>query len=119
MKAFLLAFASAIHGTLNGFDRIRFRGTQRHIVYPEGLDQLLWREKVLLKDFAAYATRTTERIWSEIESHAAKKGLGIHYVRTASQSKEELAARLAEQAGSPSYPPGHRIDRRWSVGCNW
>lgn len=99
MKSFLLAFASAIYGTLSGFDRVRFRGTQRHLVYPDGLDQLLWREKVLLKDFAAYATRTTERIRREIESHAAKRGVEIEYVRTASQSKEELAARLAEKAG--------------------
>ena len=99
MKSFLLAFASAIYGTLHGFDRIRFRGTQRHLVYPDGLDQLLWREKVLLKDFHAYATRTTERIWSEVESHAMKQGLGIHYVRTSSQSKEALAARLAKEAG--------------------
>ena len=39
-----LAFASAIYGTLSGFDRVGFRGTQRHLVYPAGLDQLLWRE---------------------------------------------------------------------------
>jgi hypothetical protein len=99
MKAFLLAFASAIHGVLSGFDRIRFRGTQRHLVYPDGLDQLLWREHVLLKNFAEYATATTHRIWNEIEGHAKKQGLAIHFVPSASQSKEDLAARLANEAG--------------------
>lgn len=52
MKTFLLAFRSLIHGSLSWFDRIRFCCTQRHRVYPPGLDQTLYREKILLRTIA-------------------------------------------------------------------
>lgn len=99
MTNFLAAFATIIYGTLSGFDRIRFRGTQRHLAYPNGLDNHLWNEKVLLKDFKEHATKTTERIWADIESHAKQQKLDIYYVRNASQSKEKLADQLAKKAG--------------------
>ena len=99
MTNFLAAFATIIYGTLSGFDRIRFRGTQRHLAYAEGLDNFLWKEDIKLKDFKDHATKATARIWADIESHAKQQKIDIEYVRTASQSKEKLAAQLAKKAG--------------------
>jgi hypothetical protein len=102
MRNFLATFAHGIYGTygtLSGFDRIRFRRLQRHLVYPAGLDDPLWKTNVILKDFKAHATHTTERIWHNIEQHAKQQKLDIHSVRNAWQSKEKLAAELARKAG--------------------
>jgi hypothetical protein len=97
MKNFLATFALGIYGTLSGFDRIRFRGLQRHLVYPKGLDDYLWKTNGILKDIKAHATHTTERIWHNIEQHAKQQKLDIHSVRNAWQSKEKLAAELARK----------------------
>ena len=68
------------------------RRTQRHIVYPNGLDQYLWtHHKVLLKDFKAFAEANTERIRRQIEANACQQGFPeIRYIRRSTISKPVL-----------------------------
>jgi hypothetical protein len=97
---FLTAFTLSCYAILHGFDRIRFRGTQRHLSYVQGLDQfLLHKAHVQLKDFADYAKSTSQRLCQGIEAQARHQGIEPHYVELSSTSKEEVAAELAQKAG--------------------
>ena len=62
MKTFVSRFGASIYGVLNGFDRIRFRGTQRLLASVQGLSRFLAFQGVLLKDFKSYVTGVTEQI---------------------------------------------------------
>jgi hypothetical protein len=99
MSVFLERFASAIHGVLNGFDRIRFRGTQRLLASVRGLTAYLAFHGVRLTEFKSYVTRVTDVIRRDVEAGAERAGIAIEYVNDASLSKEELAAELGRRAG--------------------
>jgi DNA-binding HxlR family transcriptional regulator len=97
---FLASFALCCYGILHGFDRIRFRGTQRYLAHVKGLDQFLHHiARVQLKDFADYSTSTSRRLCQGIEARARQQGIEPHYVEFSSTSKEKIAAKLAKKAG--------------------
>jgi hypothetical protein len=99
MLSFLSRFRSAIHGVLTGFDRIRFRGTQRGLSFTTSFDFFLRSIKVLLKDFHSYAPQVTDQIRHDIEEHAKALGHTIHYINDSTASKEKIATQIAAQEG--------------------
>jgi hypothetical protein len=102
MKTFLSRFSSSIYGVLSGFDRVRFRGTQRLLASVPGLTKFLAFKSVLLKDFKAYVTGVTDEIRQQVEAGATASGLKVIYVNDSQISKEELAAEEAKRAGRTS-----------------
>ena len=102
MRTFLERFGPSIHGVLSGFDRIRFRGTQRLLASARGLTAYLAFCGVRLTDFKSYVTGATEAIRREVEAGAQRAGIAIEYVNDSSLSKEELAAKLGQRAGQPT-----------------
>lgn len=74
MTSFLNRFASSIYGVLSGFDRIRFRGTQRLLASTRGLQAFLSHAGVLLKDFKPYVTTITDRIEGKRRRRLSKPG---------------------------------------------
>jgi len=99
MKVFLRRHANAVLGVLNGFDRVRFRGTKRLLANRGGMMSFLLQEGVLLKHFKEYALAATERIRQATARIAEAAGQGIHYVASPSASKEDLARGIAEKRG--------------------
>ena len=99
MKTFLHRFGQSIHGVLSGFDRIRFRGTQRLLASVAGLSSYLAFRGVLLKEFKPYVTGVTETIRQQVEAGAEAAGVKVEYVNDSSVSKEDRAAELAKRAG--------------------
>jgi hypothetical protein len=99
MKNFLRCFADSIHGVLNGFDRIRFRGTQRLIASVRGMKSFMAYHHLLLKEFKPYVTGITAEIRQQVEAGAAVAGMKVEYVNDSKVSKEELAAEIAKRAG--------------------
>jgi hypothetical protein len=99
MNTFVSRFAASIYGVLNGFDRIRFRGTQRLLASVEGLSRYLAFRGVLLKDFKPYVTHVTDEIRQQVERGAATAGRKIIYVNDSQASKEQLAAEEAKRVG--------------------
>jgi hypothetical protein len=99
MTTFLDRFAPSIHGVLSGFDRIRFRGTQRLLASVRGLSAFLAFHSVRLTEFKPYVTGVTDVIRREVEAGAERAGVAIEYVNDAALSKEELAVDLAKRAG--------------------
>jgi hypothetical protein len=97
MKRFLQRHAGQIKGVLNGFDRMRFRGTLRWLAYTDGMRGFLNRFGVLLKDFKSYVQNVTERISSATEQLAKAHGRSVIYLNSPKISKEEQARQIAQE----------------------
>jgi hypothetical protein len=99
MTTFLDRFSHSIHGVLSGFDRIRFRGTQRLLASTRGLAAYLAFVGVRLTEFKPYVTHVTDVIRREVEAGAERASVPIEYLNSSSLSKEALASDLAKRAG--------------------
>src|SRR5215207_9085516 len=95
--AFLNRFGSSIIGVLSGFDRLRLRGTLRHLFNPSVMEAYLNASRVLIKDFSSLAQDLTGRIKAAAYAAAEKAGRPFHYLRTSQISKEELARQIIAQ----------------------
>ena len=71
MERFLHRHADRVIGVLSGFDRILFRGTLRSLSYVQGMDKFLGSQRVLHKDFAAFAQRLSDQVKTQAEALAA------------------------------------------------
>ena len=99
MKAFLRLFAPLVLGVLWEFDRLRFRGSQRRLCYPEGVLSYFSRHSILLKDYRDFrAEETTRALCQAIETPAQKAGI-FQYLNNCEDSKEETALAMAEKHG--------------------
>lgn len=99
MNGFIQRHGSSVIGSLNGFDRVRLRGTLRWLCYAEGMGKYLSAMKVLLKDFKAYALSVTDRVRRATERIAETAGRPLEYLASPSISKEDTARRIAERDG--------------------
>jgi hypothetical protein len=86
-------------GALNGFDRLRFRGTLRWLCYGQGLSGYLTSIGVPLKQFKEYTQAITQRVRSSIEGVAQGAGRPIEYLEKPSIDKEAYVRRIAERDG--------------------
>jgi hypothetical protein len=98
LTSFVTRYAASLYGVLSGFDRIRFRGTQRLLASARGMAAFLGMQKIRLKDFATYVSGITDHIRDEVKTAANRAGVPVEYVNNSSLSKEELATNLAERA---------------------
>ncbi len=99
MRSFIQRHAGSVMGVLNGFDRLRFRGTKRLLAHAGGMMDFLFQERVLLKDFKAYALAATDQIRQATERIAGATGRAIRYLASSSQSKEALVQSIAAKEG--------------------
>lgn len=84
---------------LNGFDRVRFRGTLRWLAHCQGLGAFLWRSGVLLKSFKGYAEGVTQRICKSVEAWASASGRPVESLSSSRADKERRAMEIAERDG--------------------
>ena len=99
MERFLERHSDRITGTLEGFDRVLFRGTLRSIAYVKGMQIFLYSHHILMKDFGDYAQHLTQRIVEQAKSMAAKWERPYEYLTSSKDSKEELALQIAQRDG--------------------
>ena len=110
----------SVSGVLNGFDRVRIRGTLRWLCYPDGLGKHLSKMRVLLKDFKDYAQRFTDRVRQGIETMAQAAGRPIEYLARSAISTAPPSIRRARRRSSRarvSIAPmaaAARLDRAWT-----
>jgi hypothetical protein len=98
MKSFLQRFGSLVLGVLQGFDRLRFRGSKRQLCHVHGLASWLGHCRIWLKDYKAFAHDTTLTICRSIQGPAEEADLYL-YVNDSQTSKEEEALKLAARHG--------------------
>lgn len=99
MHPFLERHAADVYGMLNGFDRLRLRGTLRRIANVHGMGSFLAEQHVLLKDFGEYVEHVTTEVKRGTEAVAAAAGRPVLYLARPSDDKEALARSIAERDG--------------------
>lgn len=99
MQRFIQHHVNQVTGVLNGFDRLRFRGTLRFLAYTQGMFKFLCRIGVLLKNFKPFAQSITERVRDASERLAETHGRPLIYLDSPKVSKEETARQIAEKDG--------------------
>ena len=99
MHSFVQRHAEKVIGMLNGWDRIRLRGTLRWVASLEGMRRYLYAANVLLKDFKAYAQRATEEIRQATIRTADAAGRPTIYLNSSAIRKEDMAREIARSDG--------------------
>jgi hypothetical protein len=99
MQSFIQRHRDLVIGMLNGFDRLRFRGSKRLLCSVGGMYDYLWQVQVLLKDFKDYAMSLTEQLRQATVQMAEAAGRPLRYLASSSLIKEDLARDLADRDG--------------------
>ena len=100
--AFLNRCGDSITGVLSGFDRLRLRGTLRHLFQPTVMEAYLNACRVLIKDFGTFAQGLTARIKAAAYAAAEQVGRPFRYLPSSQTSKEALARQIARADGVSS-----------------
>jgi len=94
---FVSRYQSAIGGVLSGFDRVVFQGILQRLIRTLGMYYFLTDSGIRLLDFVSYAKSTTARIKRMAEIEAKELGRPLRYLRSASESKEDLAREVLRE----------------------
>jgi len=97
MNNFIRKYAGSVRGVLSGFDRLVLRGSLRSLAFQLGIMGYLWREQVLLKDFAKHAEQTTALLKEGSLATAHQLGREIRYLPSSQTSKEDVAREIARR----------------------
>ena len=100
--AFLNRFSHSLTGVLSGFDRLRLRGTLRHLFQPTVMEAYLNACRILIKDFGTFAQGLTARIKAAAYATAEQAGRPFRYLPSSQTSKEALARQIAREDGVTS-----------------
>jgi len=95
MPSFLTKFAGVVRGVLHGFDRLFFRASLRRLSQRFGMQNYLWAQRILYKDFAAHSEAVTARLEEASLRQAQQLGREIRYLNSAQVDKEEIARAIA------------------------
>jgi hypothetical protein len=104
MQQFIEKYRDEIMGVVSGFDRLVLRGSLRRLNYgwwdaglkalvASGMEQYLWTNKVLFKDYASYVKRISERL--KRESLRSFDQQQVRFLRNPATDKEALARQVA------------------------
>jgi hypothetical protein len=113
MQQFIEKYGSQILGTLTGWDRLILRGSLRRLSYgwwderlqafvAKGMEDYLWQNKVLFKDYAEYVKQASEHLKKESLAPFKQQDLPVVFLRSSSVDKDQLARRLAAERGIES-----------------
>lgn len=110
MQQFIDKYRDEIVGVLSGFDRLILRGSLRRLNYgwwdralsamvAKGMEQYLWQNRILFKDYAAHVKAISERVKKASLSRLLEQNRPVIFLRSASTDKEQLARSVAEADG--------------------
>ena len=78
---------------------MRFTGTLRWMAHVDGMGKFLNSQGVLLKNFGAYVEKISEQIKQYAHGVPEAKGRPVEYVASSSDSKEDIALKIAQRDG--------------------
>ncbi|HSB15624.1 MAG TPA: hypothetical protein VLE22_14290 [Bryobacteraceae bacterium] len=99
MHEFIARHEEKVIGTLSGFDRLVFRGTLRSISHRQGMEDYLWANQVLLKEFGPHVERVSRRLKEASLAEAEALGRPVKYLTSSQVSKEEMARGIVAKEG--------------------
>src|SRR6478672_432876 len=98
MKQFIEKYGSLTMGTLGCFDRLIFRG-HLDVSWARAMEGLLFRRKVLIKDFGRWVQEQSERVRLSAENLAHEANRPVIYLTGTSERKEDLVRKIAARDG--------------------
>jgi len=100
MNSFIQAHKSKVTGMINGWDRLRFRGTIRMLANVPGLWRFLrYTGRVLLKDFGKHAEELSQATRSQSLAVAEAQGRPVVHLQSPNVCKEEVAREIQKRDG--------------------
>lgn len=93
----MAAHGTDVTGVISGYDRLRLRGSLRHLYQPSFMFRYLCAAGVRLKDFAGFVSGLTNRVCAASAAFAQRCGRPLRYLESCVERKEDLARRLAER----------------------
>jgi hypothetical protein len=97
VESFLAQHGADVTGVISGYDRLRLRGSLRHLYQPSFMFRYLCSAGVRLKDFAGFVSGLTNRVCAASAAFAARCGRPLRYLESCVERKEDLARQLAER----------------------
>ena len=98
-NSFLAKFGDQISGFLQGFDRLRLRGTLRQLYCPTVMEAYLCAQDLKYRDFGKMAERSTQKLKAAAEGLAQRSLRPVVYLSSSGVRKEELAREIAQRDG--------------------
>ena len=99
MQEFIRRHEERVVGVLNGWDRIRFKGSQRMLCHVGGMMTYLSRAGVLLMRFGDFVVRKSTEMKTAIEQRANELGRPMIYLYSSQTNKEAIALEIAQRDG--------------------
>jgi hypothetical protein len=97
VEKFIAKHQPHVAGVLSGFDRLVVRGTLRRIAHAEGMNQYLWANDVLRKDFATHVESVSKAVRAASLAQTLAAGRPVEYLYSPEASKEDIARRIATE----------------------
>lgn len=97
MHQFIAKYRDQIQGVTAGFDRVVFRGSLRRICFQRGMEEYLWQNKVLFKDYQQHVKKISERLKEASVAPFRQKKLPVVYLRRSDADKEQIARAIAAE----------------------
>jgi len=115
MQQFIEKYRERITGVLTGFDRLVFRGSLRRLNYgrwdeslgavvAKGMEQYLWQNQILFKDYQQHVKRWSERVKDASLRPFRQGELPVVFLRDPKADKDKLARTIAAKHGVNSGP---------------
>jgi hypothetical protein len=104
MHQFIAKFRDKIAGVVSGFDRLVLRGILRRLAYSKGMEEYLWQNHVLFKDYAGYVKAISNRLRKISVAEFKTSGLPVLYLASPKIDKDKLAQEIASARGIQQGP---------------
>ena len=100
MNTLLNILGDSVKGTIEGFDRIVFKGIIRPLIHAMGMQSFLFKQNIQNKDFKEYATSTSRTIVASAEEISKREtGQSPIYIPSSNERKEVLAHNRQKETG--------------------
>lgn len=97
MHQFIAKYQTQFQGVISGFDRLVLRGSLRRLNYERGMEEYLWQNGVLFKDYQQHVKKISERVKRASVAPLVEKKLPVIYLRRTDVDKEQLARQVAAE----------------------
>jgi hypothetical protein len=110
MEQFIEKYKDEITGVLSGFDRLVFRGSLRRLnnvwrdsslnaVVAQGMEEYLWQNEILFKDYQDHVKRVSERVRKAALEPFEKQKIPVIFLRDPAADKNQIARDIASERG--------------------
>ena len=99
MNPFHQKHSAKIHGVLSSFDRVVFKGHLRQIAFGKGMEKLLARQGLLIKDFQTFAKKLSTDVDEHAKQLAERAGRPCMYLGSYKTRKEALIEEIIRKDG--------------------